>query len=69
MSNLRRRLEKLQARLTDSTGLVPHSKEWSEYWEERIDRLISGADPGEPGCIPIEVLDAVPASLRSDESP
>jgi hypothetical protein len=34
MSNLRRRLEKLQGRLTDSTGCVPHSKEWSEYWEE-----------------------------------
>jgi len=32
MTNLQRRLVRLEALLTDSTGLVPHSEEWLDYW-------------------------------------
>jgi hypothetical protein len=38
MTNLQRRLKKLEAQLTDPTGLVPHSQKWLEYWERWIDR-------------------------------
>jgi hypothetical protein len=33
MTNLERRLGKLEARLVDSSGLVPHSALWLEYWK------------------------------------
>ena len=32
MSNLQRRLKKLEALLTDDAGLVPHSPQWLAYW-------------------------------------
>ena len=32
MSNLLRRLQKLEARLTDRSGLVPNAQGWLEYW-------------------------------------
>jgi hypothetical protein len=38
VTNLRRRLKKLEAKLTDPTGLVPHSQKWLEYWQRWIDR-------------------------------
>jgi len=56
MSNLRRRLQKLEARLTDSSGLVPHSQAWRDYWFPRIDRIFSGQEPGPPGGVPLEVV-------------
>jgi hypothetical protein len=59
MTNLQRRLRKLEAQLTDSCGLVPHSQKWLEHWEQRISRMLTGEEPGTPGCIPLEVLDAV----------
>jgi hypothetical protein len=59
MTNLHRRLRKLEAQLTDSCGLVPYSQKWLEYWEQRISRMLTGEEPGEPGCIPLEAYDAV----------
>ena len=35
-SGLRRRLEKLESRLTDTSGLVPLSTAWLEYWDREI---------------------------------
>jgi hypothetical protein len=32
VTNLRRRLKTLEGLMTDSTGLVPNSAEWFEYW-------------------------------------
>ena len=46
MTNLQRRLRKLESELTDPSGLVPHSKAWFEHWERRIDQVIAGDDPG-----------------------
>jgi hypothetical protein len=38
MTNLERRLGKLEAQLIDSSGLVPHTQKWLEYWRDWLDR-------------------------------
>jgi hypothetical protein len=42
MSYASRRLRKLENRLLDDSGLVPHSPEWCAYWLERIERYATG---------------------------
>ena len=44
MRNLVRRLQKLEERLTDATGLVPHSEAWFEYWEDKFVSSMDGED-------------------------
>jgi hypothetical protein len=44
MSNLYRRLRKLEARMTDAAGLVPHTPQWLAYWTERTDQILNGDD-------------------------
>jgi hypothetical protein len=61
MTNLRRRLRKLEAVLTDDAGLVPHSPQWLAYWKERLDELESGQDHGNRCKIPLEAVDAIVA--------
>jgi hypothetical protein len=29
-------LQRLEAQLTDSCGLIPYSQEWLHHWEQRI---------------------------------
>ena len=67
MPRFERRLQKLEAQLTDRSGLVPHTKAWMDYWLPRVDRIISGEDPGEPGCIPLAVFDAIIAAGRAEK--
>jgi len=59
MTNLQRRLQKLEALLTDSTGLAPHSEKWLEYWRGWLDRWAT--DPGfqPPERMPIEAARAI----------
>jgi hypothetical protein len=59
MARLERRLRKLEARLTDRSSLVPHTKAWWDYWMLRVDRLITGEEAGEHGGIPLQVCDAI----------
>jgi hypothetical protein len=67
MPRFESRLRKLEAQLTDRSGVVPHTKAWWDYWVPRVDRLITGEEPGEPGHIPLDVCDAIIASaLRSE---
>ncbi len=63
---LERRVKKLEALLTDGGGLKPHSPEWRAHWEQRLTRILSGEEPGEPGCIPLEVWDAVGNPSRGE---
>jgi hypothetical protein len=42
--NLVRRLQKLEGRLTDATGLVRHSDSWFAYWEDKLGRSMDGED-------------------------
>ena len=58
MIKVERRLEKLEARLTDRSGYRPHSDEWADFWARKIHRILTGEEPAEPGCIPLEVWDA-----------
>jgi hypothetical protein len=44
MRNPARRLPKLEGRLTDTTGLVPHSDAWFAFWEDKLDRSMNGED-------------------------
>jgi hypothetical protein len=42
MTNLERRIKKLEALRTDSSGLAPYSAKWLEHWYEQLDRYIAG---------------------------
>jgi hypothetical protein len=44
MTNLQRRLKKVEAGLTDPAGLVPHSKKWLAYWDRQYYFFLSGKD-------------------------
>ena len=54
MTNLRRRLRKLEAQLTDSCGLVPHTQGWFDYWERKAVRILNEEDSDR---IPLEYTD------------
>ena len=59
MSNLQRRLKKLEALLTDDAGLVPGSEQWLAYWTERADKILNGDDEVRGCQIPLEVMNAI----------
>ncbi len=65
MARFERRLRKLEAQLIDRSGLIPHTQEWMDYWFSKLERISSGKEPGEPGCIPMEAWDAIFAVCRS----
>ena len=59
MSNLQRRLKKLEALLTGGAGSVPGLPQWLAYGLERADKILNG-DEEAKGCqIPLEVVDAI----------
>ena len=62
MSNLLRRVRKLETRLTDLSGLAPQSEEWLDYWGRRIGQLLDGGGQRETGRIPLEAIDALVAA-------
>ena len=44
MTNLQRRLKKLEGVLTDPVGLVPHKQKWLEYWDRQFYLYMTGQD-------------------------
>jgi hypothetical protein len=68
MSNILRRLQKLEAHSTDRSGYPPHSQAWPEYWLGRLNQILSEGEPGTPGCIPLEVWDAISLEVERGES-
>jgi hypothetical protein len=48
MTNLERRLKKLEAGLIDNAGLVPYSPRWRAVWLERMEELFGGEDSDPP---------------------
>ena len=44
MTNLQRRLKKLEEVLTDPAGLVPHTQKWLEYWDRQYYIYLIGQD-------------------------
>ena len=41
-ASLLRRIEELETRLTDGSGLVPHSPEWLEFWQRELEKSAAG---------------------------
>ena len=66
MSNLVRRVRKLETRLTDFTGIVTHSREWFAFWEERIGQIAAGEGPSFAGRILLEVIDSIIAAAEDE---
>jgi hypothetical protein len=66
VSNLYRRLKKLEAQLTDDTGLVPGSKRWMDYWLEQFDKVVRGGDEAKNIRLPLEIFDAVVKAAESE---
>ena len=65
MRYLWKRLEKLEARLTDSSRCVPYSSEWFLYWGEQVDRLLAGENVPKP---PIAFFDAILAEEECESN-
>jgi hypothetical protein len=58
-SNLERRLQKLQAVLTDNSCAVPHTYKWLLYWTEQIGKYMSEERKPLAAFIPLEAFRAV----------
>jgi hypothetical protein len=58
MKNLQRRLRKLEAHFTDSSGLVPHSPAWMDHWTQELKKVIAEDYHGPKAPIPLEVVRA-----------
>jgi len=70
MTNLQRRLRKIEAFMTDVSGLVPHSRRWLEYWDQQIFNFMQDPEHRRPAVLfPLQAVRAVvqwsdnPASL------
>jgi hypothetical protein len=69
MTNLGRRLKKLEARITDRFGLMRGSPAWVEYRRTVADRLSNGEAPETRERIPIEFVDSILAeALQANTS-
>jgi len=56
MARLERRLRKLEEQFTDSSGRVPHTKAWLDYWTPIIMKMATGEPLDQK--IPLQVIDA-----------
>ena len=59
MLQFAKRVQRLEAQLSDGTGLRTHSPDWQAHWERKLALIVSGEEPGEPGSIPLEIWDAI----------
>ena len=66
MSNLNRRLKKLEAVMTDDVGLVPGSPRWWTYWNEQLRKYIAREPDASDTKVPLEVLRAYMQSAEPD---
>ena len=53
---LSKRVQRLEALVRES-GCKPGSAEWQARWADRFRQIMGGADPGEPGCLPLDAWD------------
>ena len=63
MSRLLRRIQQLELRLTDRSGLVPHAQQWQDHWWPRVDAIITKSDVVAPSSMPLAVVDAILAAI------
>jgi len=65
LRGLNKRVLRIESRVMPSgSPYVPHSPEWWDYWNERVDRLANGASAA--SRIPIDYIDAVVQRARQD---
>lgn len=62
-SNLLRRLECLEGRLTDQSRLAPHSPEWLTFWDRQVYNHITDQEH-----VPLTV-EALRAVMRYSDNP
>jgi hypothetical protein len=58
-SRVERRLQKLEAQLTDGSQMVPHTKRWLLYWTERLGKYMTREIETMNPLMPLEAWDAV----------
>jgi len=66
MSQLKRRLRRLETTLLDGSGLVPHSAAWMKYWVGEVRKMVAGERADDQPLIPLE---AVRAYMRDEPIP
>lgn len=64
--NVLRRLRKLERLLKDTSGLVPHTQKWLEYWDRQVYLYMVDEAPDKQTCFPFEAFCAV---IRNSDSP
>ena len=67
MTNLQRRLRRLEAGILDSHGLIPNTPEWLEFWGDKLDRLDAGEDVDLTGMT-LAVVDAIIEAGEREEA-
>ena len=67
MTNLQRRLRKLEVGILDSHGLIPNTPEWLEFWSDKLDRLDAGEDVDLTGMT-LAVADAIIEAGEREEA-
>ena len=65
MPRILTRLRKLEAQLTDRSGLVPHTSPWWDYWTPRTEMLIAGEPLDQK--VSFEVIDAFVHGAEGDQ--
>ena len=68
MSNALRRLCKLEAQLTDHSGLVPHSDAWFQHWAAQYDRFIATGDSSFIQGMTLDFIDEAVARFDRETS-
>jgi len=69
MTNLARRLRKLEAGIVDSHGLIRFSPRWWEYWNEEFERMQTGEDVDLTGLTLADIGGAVNEGGRQAPRP
>ena len=60
MTHRERRLRKLEAALTDNSGLVPRSEKWLRYWDREIYEFMTDPEDRRPKVLfPVSAVRAV----------
>ena len=60
MRHVERRLRKLEANLTDGSGLAPNSLEWLQYWDRKIYAFMKDPEHRWPRMLfPLDAFEAV----------
>jgi hypothetical protein len=64
--NVSRRLKKLEGLFKDTSGLIPHTQKWLEYWGRQVCLYMIDRAPKDQTRFPLEAFRAV---LRNSDSP